>query len=204
MMTDILALDIETANYSHEIGGWDKTAMFEPTVVATWNGETGTIYCNKSLDASAFPEGTILKELHPQVLGDDLLNHIKKGGRILGHNIVNFDLPVLRDGLDCWTAGDLLGKSDNLVDTSLLCRKAGVPLYDLNTLSRHTLADVKSASSADAPLMWKQERYNEVAAYCLKDTQLTHRLWTYGCEHGVVKSRSNETGEIVEIEVNWK
>ena len=30
-----LALDIETANFSYEIGGWDKTSMFEPTVVET-------------------------------------------------------------------------------------------------------------------------------------------------------------------------
>ena len=34
-----MALDIETANYSHEIGGWDKTHMFDTTVVATWDGE---------------------------------------------------------------------------------------------------------------------------------------------------------------------
>ena len=202
-MNDILALDIETANYSHEIGGWDKTAMFEPTVVATWDGDTGTVYCNKSLDPTALPEGTVVKDLHPQVLGDDLLAHIEKGGRIVGHNIINFDLPVLRDGLDCWTAGDLLGKTESLIDTSLLCRKAGVPHYDLNTLSRHTLEDTKSASSADAPVMWKQGRYNEVAAYCLKDTQLSHRLWTHGCEHGVIKSRSKDSGEIVEIEVEW-
>ena len=38
-MTDIMALDIETGNYSWEIGGWDKHSMFEPTVVATWNGD---------------------------------------------------------------------------------------------------------------------------------------------------------------------
>ena len=202
-MSDILALDLETSNYSHEIGGWNKTAMFEPTVVATWDGSQGTVYCNKALDADALPDGTIVKELHPKVLGDDLIAHIEKGGRIVGHNIVNFDLPVLRDGLDCWSAGDLLGKMDSLIDTAILCRKAGIPHYDLNTLSRHTLADSKSGSSHDAPLMWKQGRYNEVASYCLKDTQLSHRLWTHGCEHGIIKSRSKDTGEVVEIEVSW-
>ena len=34
-MTGILALDIETSNYSHEIGGWGNTHLFEPSVVAT-------------------------------------------------------------------------------------------------------------------------------------------------------------------------
>tara|TARA_R100001082_G_scaffold108070_1_gene82808 strand:- start:824 stop:1435 length:612 start_codon:yes stop_codon:yes gene_type:complete len=202
-MNKLLALDIETANYSHEIGGWDKTAMFEPTVVTTWDGEVGTIYCNKSLDPAALPKGTILKELHPKTLGDDLIKHIEEGGRVIGHNIVNFDLPVLRDALDCWTAGDLLGKMESLVDTSLLCRKAGADYHDLNTLSRHTLEDTKTAAGVDAPIMWKQGRYNEVAAYCLKDSQLVHRLWTHGHTEGIIKSRSRETGEIVEIEVDW-
>ena len=31
-MSKIMALDIETGNYSYEIGGWDKTHLFEPTV----------------------------------------------------------------------------------------------------------------------------------------------------------------------------
>ena len=94
-MTDILSLDIETGNYSYEIGGWDKTAMFEPTVVATWDGSNGTVYCNKALDIEA-----TVKELHPRTLGEDLTAHIEKGGKVLGHNIKGFDLPVLRDALD--------------------------------------------------------------------------------------------------------
>ena len=46
----MLSLDIETTNYSHEVGGWDKTPLFEPSVVATWDGETGTIYCKKTTE----------------------------------------------------------------------------------------------------------------------------------------------------------
>lgn len=202
-MSKVMAIDIETSNYSHEIGGWNNTSMFDPTVVTTYDGEVGTVYCNKALDPSGFPEGTLFKELHPKVLGEDLDEFVQKGGRILGHNIIGFDLPVLRDALDCWTAGDLLDKMDNLVDTSLLSKKAKIHFHDLNTLSRHTLDDVKSQSSADAPIMWKQGRYNEVAAYCLKDSQLTHRLWSHGCEHGIIKSRCKDTGSVIEIEVEW-
>ena len=43
-MSKVMALDIETSNYSHEIGGWDKTHLFEPTVVATWDGEEAHIF----------------------------------------------------------------------------------------------------------------------------------------------------------------
>ena len=43
-MPGVLSLDIETSNYSWEIGGWDKTHLFEPTVVATWDGTDGHIF----------------------------------------------------------------------------------------------------------------------------------------------------------------
>ncbi len=143
-MTDIMALDIETGNYSYEIGGWDKTALFEPTVVATWDGTDGNVYCNKALDIDA-----TVKELHPRTLGDDLTAFIAKGGRVLGHNIKGFDLPVLRDALDCWTAGDLLGKADSVLDTKNLFQKAvtlmgGVKCdTTLNTLVKSTLGSEK-------------------------------------------------------------
>ena len=49
-MSKIMALDIETANYSYEIGGWDKTHLFEPVVVATWDGENAHIFSKEDVD----------------------------------------------------------------------------------------------------------------------------------------------------------
>ena len=178
-MSNIMALDIETGNYSWEIGGWDKTASFEPTVVATWNGNDGTVYCNKSLDIKA-----TVKELHPRTLGEDLAKHVADGGVVIGHNIKGFDLPVLRDALDCWTAGDLLGKADAVIDTT-------------------TLEDNKLMNSEDAPLAWRAGKYDEVAKYCLSDAQLTYDLYLFGKSEGYIKSRKLDTGEIVKIEVEW-
>jgi len=202
-MSDILALDIETGNYSYEIGGWDKTSMFEPTVVATWDGTNGNLYCNKSLDTDA-----TVKSLHPQTLGDDLLDHINKGGKVLGHNIKGFDLPVLRDALDCWTAGDLLGKADVVIDTKFHFQKAmnqQGPKCDLtlNTLVKTTLGGEKLMSSHDAPEAWRAGKYDEVADYCLKDAQLVYDLYQHSVNEGIVKSRSLEDGKIVEIDIEW-
>tara|TARA_R100000808_G_scaffold5335_2_gene16341 strand:+ start:5121 stop:5732 length:612 start_codon:yes stop_codon:yes gene_type:complete len=203
-MTDIMALDIETGNYSYEIGGWDKTALFEPTVVATWDGTDGNVYCNKALDIDA-----TVKELHPRTLGDDLTAFIAKGGRILGHNIKGFDLPVLRDALDCWTAGDLLGKADSVLDTKNLFQKAvtlmgGVKCdTTLNTLVKSTLGGEKLMQSHDAPLAWRNGQFDDVAKYCLSDAQLTYDLYKHGLDEGFVKSRCLETGAIIEVDVEW-
>ena len=200
-MSDILALDIETANFSHEIGGWKNTHLFEPSVVATWDGDKGTIYCNKSLNLD-----DTIKALHPRTLGEDLSDHVEKGGQVLGQNIKAFDLPVLRDALDCWTASDLM-KSDSVIDTRNLVSKAALSVGKVDTslgmLTKHTFNTNKLMNSADAPVAWREGRYDEVAKYCLSDAQLTYDLYQFGKAEGHILSRSLDTGEVVEIEVDW-
>jgi len=200
-VSDILALDIETANFSHEIGGWKNTHLFEPSVVATWDGDKGTIYCNKSLNLD-----DTVKALHPRTLGEDLSDHVEKGGQVLGHNIKAFDLPVLRDALDCWTASDLM-KSGSVIDTRNLVSKAALSVGKVDTslgmLTKHTFNTNKLMNSADAPVAWREGRYDEVAKYCLSDAQLTYDLYQFGKAEGHILSRSLDTGEVVEIEVDW-
>ena len=116
-MTDIMALDIETANFSWEIGGWENKALFEPSVVATWDGNNAPIFTKEDIDI----EGATVHDLHPRVLGDHIEKHLGEGGKLLGHNILGFDLPVLKDSLDCWAAGDALFKfNDQVIDTKNL------------------------------------------------------------------------------------
>jgi len=201
-MTEVMALDIETGNYSYEIGGWDKHSLFEPTVVATWDGDNGHVFSKQDIEMTTAE----VHELHPRTLGDHLQKHIDNGGVILGHNIKKFDLPVLNAALDCWTAGDLMTKAESVIDTKLLISKAGGKdiATSLEMLARNTLDIGKSMTSHDAPEAWRAGRYLEVAEYCLKDSQLTYDLYNYGRENGIVKSRSLEDGSIVEIEVNWE
>ena len=202
-MSDIMALDIETGNYSWEIGGWDKHSLFEPTVVATWDGIEGNVFAKQNIEMAT----ATVHDLHPRTLGDHLQKHIDGGGKILGHNIRKFDLPVLNAALDCWTAGDLMSKSESIIDTKMLVDKAALSVgkvhTTLDTLVRTTLDLSKSMQSSDAPLAWREGKYLEVADYCLKDCQLTYDLYKYGCDNGIVKSRSMDDGSIVEIEVDW-
>ena len=194
-MSEVMALDIETGNYSYEIGGWDKHSLFEPTVVATWDGDNGHVFSKQDIEMTTAE----VHELHPRTLGDHLQKHIDNGGVILGHNIKKFDLPVLNAALDCWTAGDLMTKAESVIDTKLLISKAGGKSIatSLEMLARNTLDIGKSMTSHDAPEAWRAGRYLEVAEYCLKDSQLTYDLYQYGRENGIVKSRSLEDGSIV-------
>ena len=198
-LVDMLALDIETKNMSHEIGGWGNTHMFQVSTVCTWDGDMGTIYIDKAVDE--------LQKSNIQVkpisqLKFDLDDHLEKGGKLLGHNIANFDLPVLKDALDIYCISKYL-KKRAYIDTSREMTKYSGERYTLNNLVKHTLGDSKIMDSADAPVIWKQGKYAEVAEYCLKDCQLVFDLWKHGIEHGKVKGFSIDKAEENEMEVDW-
>jgi len=205
-MSDVMALDIETSNYSFEIGGWNNTHLFKTTVVATYDGDDATIFCNEDIDIDG-----IVKPLHPRDVGEHILNHVQKGGALVGHNIVRFDLPVLRDSLDCFGAGEVLRKHrDNILDTSQHLRKSTGIVGDsffitLDDVCKHTLGEGKDTmKSIDAPKAWQDGYHSEVAKYCLGDARLNWGLWAHGVEHGFVKSRSRWTGDLIDLEVDWK
>ncbi len=146
----------------------------------------------------------VLHELHPETLGKILSAHIEKGGRIVGHNLRNFDVRVLRDSLDCWAAGDALSKSKkHIIDTSVLLRSASKQRIPLSDACRHTLGNDKLMRSEEAPIEWRKGNFGKVAEYCLKDAQLSYELWKYGHHEGFVKARCRKSGAVTEYEVSW-
>lgn len=202
-MKKMLALDIETANFSHEIGGWGRNHLFEPTVVATWDGENGTVYANEPV-SKYLPKGTIIKSMHPKTIGEDLAKHVNEGGMVLGHNLKGFDLPIIRDALDCWTAGDIMAKSEEQVfDTSALLKSIIGHAVPLSDACYQTLGKGKLMSSHDAPIEWRKGNHSKVAEYCLKDAELVYELWRHGVDEGVVKARCRHSGIVKEYEVDW-
>jgi len=195
----MLALDIETKNFAHEIGGWGNTHMFQVSTVCTWDGDKGTIYIDKAVDE--LNKGNVEVKALSQ-LKFDLDDHLQKGGKLLGHNIAGFDLPVLRDAMDIYCIQKYLNQRA-YVDTSREMSKAVGERYTLNNLVKHTLDDSKTMDSADAPIVWKQGGYSQVAEYCLKDCQLVYDLWKYGVENKLVKGFSMEEEIEKEMEVDW-
>tara|TARA_R100001443_G_scaffold117235_1_gene140683 strand:- start:3807 stop:4406 length:600 start_codon:yes stop_codon:yes gene_type:complete len=196
-----MAIDIETSNFSYEIGGWDKTHLFDPVVVATWDGEEAHVFSKQEVNM----DGVITHPLHPKELGSHLEKHIESGGRIVGHNIRGFDLPILKNALDCHYAGVLLGMKEPIVlDTAWSLRKISGNRIPLDEVCKATFGEGKvSMKSIDAPIAWREGRYDEVAKYCLEDCKLNLTLFKHGVENGMVKSRNISTGLIDEIEVIW-
>ena len=199
-MSKVMALDIETSNFSWEIGGWGNTHLFEPTVVATWDGDNGHLFSKEDIEL----DGVTTHPLHPRDLGEHLKKHVEGGGVVIGHNLMGFDLPILKDALDCHYAGQLMKHNkEHVIDTSATLRSAAGMPVSLGDVCKHTLGSSKLMESADAPKAWEEGRYNEVAEYCLKDAQLVYDLLYHGRDEGFVKARNIETGIIDDIEVMW-
>ena len=198
-MSNILAIDLETKNYSYEIGGWNNTHMFQVSTVCTWDGDKGTIYIDKAVDD--------LKKSNVEIkpisqLKYDLDEHKSNDGILLGHNIVSFDLPVLKNALDIYCIKKYLDDK-SYIDTSHYLSKEHGERYSLSNLVTNTLGSDKIMSSEDARKVWKAGGYNEVAEYCLKDCELVYDLWKHGQENGIVKGLSINEEEVKELKVGW-
>jgi|TARA_R100001230_G_C5677219_1_gene183141 hypothetical protein len=198
-MNNVLAIDLETKNYSYEIGGWNNTHMFQVSTVCTWDGDKGTIYIDKAVDD--------LKKSNVEIkpisqLKYDLDEHKSNDGILLGHNIVSFDLPVLKNALDIYCIKKYLDDK-SYIDTSHYLSKEHGERYSLSNLVTNTLGSDKIMSSEDAPKVWKAGGYNEVAEYCLKDCELVYDLWKHGQENGIVKGLSINEEEVKELKVGW-
>tara|TARA_R110002012_G_scaffold299767_1_gene499035 strand:+ start:230 stop:832 length:603 start_codon:yes stop_codon:yes gene_type:complete len=195
----VLAIDLETKNMSYDVGGFGNTHMFQVSTVATWDGSVGTVYVDEPVDSFA-KSGHIVKSLSE--LKYDLDEHFEKGGRLLGHNIKAFDLPILRDSMDIYCINKYI-KEEQFIDTSRDLLKGHKERFPLSNLVKCTMNDTKLMDSADAPKLWKMGQYDAVVEYCMKDTQLVYDLWEHGIQHGFVKAFSVEKGEHMELEVNW-
>jgi len=195
----VLAIDLETKNMSYDIGGFGNTHMFQVSTVATWDGKTGTVYVDEAVDTFA-KSGHVVKSL--KELKYDLDEHFEKGGRLLGHNIAAFDLPILRDSMDIYCINKYI-KEKQYIDTSKVLLKEHGERFPLSNLVKCTMNDYKLMDSADAPKLWKMGQYDEVVEYCMKDTQLVYDLWKYGQDNGIVKGFSIDSGEHKDLEVKW-
>jgi len=196
----VIAIDIETKNLSTEIGGWGNTHMFLISTVATWDGTIGKAYVEEKLVDKIIAKSD-MQVLPLRQLKYDLDDIFKSGEKLLGHNIVAFDLPVLRDSLDIYCVRKFLNEGQ-YIDTSKEIVKQHGERIPLQNLVDNTLGETKSLESIMAPSMWKAGEYQTVVDYCLKDCKLVYDLYNHGLDN-VVKAFSIEQGKDVELKMEW-
>lgn len=164
---DTVVFDIETKNFFTDPGvGRDNFAALEISVVGVYSYERD--------EYTAFAEDEI----------EELADVFRGAGRIVGFASNRFDIPVLnlyfqkcadRAGLNLWGKErlDLLER----VETATGGRR-----ISLDLLAEANLGAQKSGTGSDAPRMYARGDIAALKKYCLRDVELTKRLYDLFCE----------------------
>ncbi|MCE9541329.1 ribonuclease H-like domain-containing protein [Candidatus Kaiserbacteria bacterium] len=171
----VVTFDIETANWLADTGSSDVTAL-SIAIVCIHDSETDTY--------SSYLESE-LPQLWPILERTDVL---------VGYNSDHFDVPLLNK----YYPGDLTRiKSLDLlkeVHASLGRR------LRLDAIAEGTLGVKKSGSGSQSLQWWRAGEIDKVRQYCLKDVEITRKIFDYALEKGGIKYK--ELGKTREVKLD--
>ncbi len=179
---NIIVLDVETQRSFKEVGKSKALSLskLKVSVVGVYDYLTGRY--------SAYEEKDMM-ELDRRLQAADL---------IIGFNIKHFDMAVLAPYFFVPVA--------NLPVLDLLdsIEKARGHRASLDSVARATLKEGKSGDGAEALVLFREGRMEELKKYCLDDVRLTKTIYEYGCREGKVFFTSSWDFKTYEIPVNWR
>jgi len=158
----VVTFDIETANWMSDIGSSDP-ADLTIALVCIHDSETDSY--------SSYLESE-LSQMWPILERTDVL---------VGYNSNHFDIPLLNK----YYPGDLTRiKSLDIMQEiySVVGRR-----LKLDSIAEGTLGEKKSASGAQSVQWWRAGEVEKVRAYCLKDVEITKKLFDYALKNRSLK-----------------
>ncbi|MEN9558446.1 MAG: hypothetical protein RL141_815 [Candidatus Parcubacteria bacterium] len=157
-----VVLDIETQNTFQDVGAYNP-ALLKVSLVGVYFYETDTF--------ESFLEGDLPK----------LWPRLERATRIIGYNIIGFDMPCLQQHY----TGDLLAFP--LCDLMLeLSNRIGFRVK-LDDVARATLGTGKSGDGLKAVEYWKNGELDKLREYCLQDVRVTRDVYEHALLHGEMK-----------------
>ena len=106
----------------------------------------------------------------------DLCTLLSKCKGHVAFNGAGFDMQVTKK---CFaTTQDYQDAAARLYDPLQDIVRSGLGYYSLNALLVQNGLSQKTASGSEAPKMWKEQRYEELEAYCASDVELLAQLIT--------------------------
>lgn len=170
-----VVFDIETANWMSDIGSSDPADL------------TIALVCIHDSETDSY--SSYLEHELPQ-----LWNILERTDILVGYNSDHFDVPLLNK----YYPGDLTRiKSLDLMKeiyTSLGRR------LKLDTVAEATLGEKKSASGAQSLQWWRAGEIEKVREYCLKDVEITKKIFDYALQNGSIKYR--DLGKAHEVKLD--
>jgi Predicted 3'-5' exonuclease related to the exonuclease domain of PolB len=169
---DTLVFDIETKNFftDPEVG-YENFAALKISVVGMYSYLQDKYFCYTEHE-----------------LGE-LAVHFRNASRIVGFSINRYDVPVLHNHFEKLVAAVAGAAGAGAKDPALdLYAKERVDLLDevemitgkrisLERLSQANLGEGKSGTGAHAIDLYKEGKIDELKSYCLKDVEITKKLF---------------------------
>lgn len=179
---NILVLDVETQKSFKEIGKSKAMGLskLKVSVVCTYDYLT---------DAYASYEEKDMMKFDQRLQTADL---------IIGFNIRRFDMAVLQPYL--FKSVEQFPVLDLLDDIE----KVRGHRVSLDSVARATVKEGKSGDGAEALVLFKEGRMEELKKYCTDDVRLTKNVYEYGCKEGKISFTSTWDFKTYEVPVNWK
>jgi DEAD/DEAH box helicase domain-containing protein len=160
-MTRIVVFDIETTNQFSEVGSSDPAAL-DLALVCIHDSETNSY-------------STYFKEDLPQ-----LWKILEYTDILVGFNSDHFDIPLLNK----YYPGDLT--SIQSLDLLNEVYKSLGRRIKLDAIAEGTLGTKKSGHGLQSIVWWREGKIDMVREYCLKDVEITKRIFEFALAKGGV------------------
>src|SRR3989344_1470957 len=184
MTHDTLVFDIETQNFftDPEVG-WHNYDALKISVVGVYSYEKDKYFC---------------LEEHER---EELAALFAGATRLVGFSSKRYDVPVLhlffqrfapRLELDLWRKEHV----------DILEYVVGAPgeRISLSKLSAANLGEAKTRHGWEAISLYRKGQIDELKEYCLKDVELTRRLFELGTDRGYLLVPDKRNGEVTKVE----
>ncbi|MFH1508603.1 MAG: ribonuclease H-like domain-containing protein [bacterium] len=178
-MSKEIVFDIETQNTFADIGSKNDMSKLLVSLVGVYSYET-----DKYL---TFMEDE-LNEMWPL---------FENASRLITYNGKHFDLPVLNN----YYSGDLL--TFNNLDIYEEVEKSSGKRLKLDHIAKGTLNIGKIGSGLDAIEYWKKGDIDNLKKYCLKDVEITKKVYEYGLKYSNIFYK-NDFGEHGKIDIDFQ
>ncbi|MCD7982785.1 MAG: DEAD/DEAH box helicase [Desulfovibrio sp.] len=174
-----MVFDVETRRSAAEVGGWHKAGQMGVSVAVLYDSLADDYFSYSQDELPA------------------LFERLRAADLVVGFNSLRFDYAVLAPFAPYELRGlpglDLLQRVQERLNYRV----------SLNNLGQASLGEPKSADGLQALQWWKEGRYEEIAAYCRKDVDLTRRLYLFGLREGYLLF-SNKAGQRVRVPVDFR
>lgn len=157
-----IVLDIETKNTFQDVGAYNP-ALLKVSLVGVYFYETDTFE-------------SFLEEDLPK-----LWPRLERAERIIGYNIIGFDMPCLQS----YYTGEIMKLPLYDVMYEVAARLGFRPKLD--DVAKATLGIGKTGHGLQAIEFWKNGEIEKLRDYCLQDVKITRDVYEYALAHGEVK-----------------